>query len=365
MSKPVVSTPATAIEGVIASAVELSVDEGKVPTTVLMIPFGESRGRDGRGPYILEDAAHAQAVIAATVANAGSADLMFDYDHQSFHAQRVGGQAKSAGWVKPSSLAISDAGITGDVEWTATAAAALAAREYRYHSPYFMVNKATRRISRLVNAGLTNSPNLDLPALASQEPDLTTQEGIPMKTIALSTLASALALSGNVDEAGVLAAIDTLKTNAAAGEKVLASARTALDLADDADTEAVLAAVTAKPSAEPDPAKYVPIGDLQDVQGRLGAIEQERVTASVDTAIASGKLTPGQKDWAMKLGKSNEAALNSYLATAPAFKGGAHVTGEVPAEKGKLTAEEAAICSATGITHEEFLASRDGEEGAV
>jgi len=217
-------------------------------------------------------------------------------------------------------------------------------------------------VTRLVNAGLTNSPNLDLPALASQEPGSTEEEPL-MKTIALAPLVSVLALSASAGEAEVLAAIGGLKDKADAGDKVLASARTTLGLAADAGTEAVLAAVGEAKGGEPDPAKYVPIGDLKDVRQELAAIREEKVLAMVDSAIEGGKLTPAQKDWAVKLGKRDIAELQSFLGDAPVFPGAKpHGDRKIERQKGKLTDEETAICAKLGLSHEAYLKSRDEEE---
>lgn len=365
MTKLAATSAARKTEGVIASTVELSLDNG-APKSVLLLPFGKHYGRDGRGPYILDRGDHAAQVIAATQAVAGSADLMFDYDHQSFHAPRVGGQAKAAGWIAPASLRQGEEGIYGDVAWTPPADAALNAREYRYHSPYFRVDKASRRITRLVNAGLTNSPNLDLPALAAEEPDASPEEGTPM-TIKIATLLSSAALAGlavtaDSSDDDVLAAIDQLVTDKTGTEAALASVQQKLGLGDDADTEAVLAAVdNAQKGAAPDPTKFVPIAALKDVNDRLAQIEEEKVLAAIDGAIEGGKLPPAQKDWATELGKKDFASLRTYLDTAPAFNGGETVKGDAPVEKGKLTQEERVICAQQGLTEAEFLAARDDE----
>lgn len=367
MAKP---APSSTLEGVIASSIELvPANQGAVATNVLLLPFGESWGRDGRGPFVLEDSAHAAQVIAVTRKVQGKADIPFDYDHQSFHAQRVGGQAKAAGWIKPTSLTVADDGIRGDVQWTAPAEAALQAREYRYHSPYFMVDKATRRITRLVNAGLTNTPNLELPALASQEPGQTTEEGTDMSKPVLaaalsSTALTAMQLTAESSDEDVTAAIDQLVTDKAGADKVLASVRTKLGVADDAGEEAVLASIGTA-GGEPDPTKYVPVAALKDVTDQLAEIRQEKILATVEQAIEAGKLPPAQKDWAIKHGQADFASLQSFLGTQPAFKGGAQIQGDPPVGgNGKLTAEEAAICSQLGITEEAFLKSKKEEEAA-
>jgi len=370
MSKPAASSAADI--GVCASrSIELTTEQGVVAKSVLLLPFGQFHGRDGRGPYLLEDRDHAEQVIEATREFARGADFLINYDHQTEYAavQGVGGTARAAGWIDPASLTVADDGVRGDVEWTKPAEAALQAREYRYHSPHFRVDKNSRRITRLVNAGLTNSPNLELPALASQGAGASAEEGDDMKLAALlsSTALAAFGLTAESDDEAALAAIDQFVEEAENTEGALASIRKDLELAEDADTDAVLASISqAKAGGEPDPAKYVPIGDLKDVRSRLGALEEEKVLAMVDGAIEEGKLTPGQKDWAVKLGKKDQGELQSFLDGAPAFQGGDRLHGKPPAGgNSKLTAEEAAICSQLGLTEDEFLASRNDEEEAA
>lgn len=363
-------TAATPDLDVIASAIEIGAVDGVVARRVKLLPYGTFHGRDGRGPYILQDKAHAEQVIAATRDFMGSADMLFNYDHQTEYAAvpNVGGQAKAAGWVKPGTIVADDDGIYGEVEWTPGAAAALQAKEYRYHSPHFRVNKDSRRVTLLVNAGLTNSPNIDLPALASQQPGAAaSEEGTPMTQIALAPLVAALALSATAGEAEVLAAIGGLKDKASTGDDILASARTTLGLAQDVDSVTVLAAVSqAKDAGKPDPEKWVPKVGFDELKARVDKLDEDRVLAMVDQAIETGKIAPSLRDWALDLGRKNETSLHSYLGGAPVFEGGTPVApaGAPKPEKGKLNDEERAICAMTGVSHEDFLARRDVEEAA-
>lgn len=179
-----------------------------------------------------------------------------------------------------------------------------------------------------------------------------------------STALAAMQLTAESSDEDVTAAIDQLVTDHAAGEKVLASVRTKLGVADDAGEEAVLASIGTS-GGEPDPKKFVPKAGYDELKARVDKLDEDRVLAMVDAAVEGGKLTPSMKDWAISLGKSDEAALQSYLGQAPAFKAGAQVQGDPPAGgNGKLTAEEAAICSQLGITEEAFLKSKKEEEAA-
>lgn len=360
------AAPAVAVEDVVlAAALEAVGSNGAVARDFLVLPYGTYRGRDGQGPYVLEDRTHAEAVIAATEALWGPTRMMIDYDHQSARVRGGnGGQALSAGWVER--IYATDEGIRASVEWTPRAEAALADREYRYISPDFRVDPASRRATRLFCASLTNQPNFDLPALAHVGAGANPGEEPTMKTIALSTtaLVAALALNeADLSEASVLAAIGQLKTARDADAAVLASVRTDLSLAADADGEAVLAAVgAARNAGEPDPARFVPKAALDAANARLVQIEEERVLASVDAAVADGKLAPAQRDWAISLGKKDQAALAGFLASVVPFGGDkATVQGDPKPEKGKVTAEEVAIASMLGVSEADFLKTRNEE----
>ncbi len=367
MSKPAASPADVAV---IASAIAVPVQDGAVAKRFRIVPFGTFAGRDGRGPWHLRDKAHAERVITATKAFLNGVDLLVNYDHQSeFSAvPGVGGLAKAAGWVNPDTLEVGNDGIYATAEWTAPAEAALQAREYRYYSPHFRADKATGELTRIVNVGLTNSPNIEVSALASQEVGASA-EGSPMKKIAMLLSASALTalgLTAESEDEAAINAIDKLIEDKGNDAAVLASVRAKFKLADDAGDEAVLNAIAAAATpGEPDPSKFVPIDALKDVQAKLGELQEDKVLAAVDAAIEQGKLTPAQKDWALKLGKQDMSELNSFLATAPAFKGGKVIEGNPETRKTALTEEEAAICSMMGVSAEDYLKARNAEEGNV
>lgn len=352
---------------VIASAIAVPVRDGAVAKRFRIVPFGTFGGRDGRGPWLLRDGAHAEQVIAATKAFLNGVDMVVNYDHQSEYAAvpGVGGVAKAAGWINPDTLEVGADGIYASAEWTPSAEAALQAREYRYYSPHFRARPGTGELTRLVNVGLTNSPNIEVSALASQEAGAF-NEGSPMKKIAMllsGSALTALGLKADSEDEAAINAIDKLVEDAGKDAAILASVRTRFKLGGDADEEAVLNAITAAAAAgEPDPSKYVPIDALKDVQAKLGQLHEDKVLAAVDAAIEEGKLTPAQKDWALKLGKQDIAELNSFLATAPVFKGGKVIEGNPETRKTALTEEESAICSMMGVSAEDYLKARNAEE---
>jgi phage I-like protein len=129
---------------------------------VELLKLGAFRGRDGRGPYRLDDP---DAVIQASNAARMTAGIPIDYDHAIDLAAPGGAPAPAAGWIKE--LAVRDSAIWGRVEWTSRAASAIASHEYRYISPVFQYSPADGHVIRLLRAGLTNNPNLYLTAISA------------------------------------------------------------------------------------------------------------------------------------------------------------------------------------------------------
>ena len=226
----------------------------------------------------------------------------------------------------------------------------------------------------ILRAALTNNPALELTALA------TNQDGDPDMEF-LKALAKVLGLSDNATEAEILAALEK-NTAALASATALATAtRTALELDAKADDKAIADAIdklktdvaTASAAADgdkstaPDPAKFVPVEQvtkLTDQVAKLTAeIGEDKATAAVTQAMKDGKLPPALKVWGMDYAKSDLDGFIAYCKQQPAiFKQGSDVpTGEPKAADGQLTASEKSICKATGVTEDDFLATRKKE----
>jgi phage I-like protein len=295
---------------------------------VHLVPAGTFAGRDGRGPYTLNDP---EAVMAASRQAAGRRQIPVDYDHQIDFAVHNGRPAPAAGWI--TGLQARADGIWGLVEWTARAADHLAQREYRFLSPVF---NHTRDgvITRVIRAALTNNPNLDqLTALAAMEGTM---------------------------------------------EDHLAALRQLLNLAEDADWAAVLAKVgelkdqiTARQAAAPDPTAFVPIGDFERAVSEVNRLNQgislQAATDHVARQIADGKLAPFLREWGVALCTANKPAFDAFLdRTKGVFE---RITGPSgasiapPADRAsQLTDEETAMCARMGITEKSYLAARAQRE---
>lgn len=250
-----------------------------------------------------------------------------------------------------------------DTRWTDTAAAHIAADEMRYISPVFPYDRITGRITGLVNAALTNTPNIDgmadVAALAIQS--ITQQEESMNELLEQLCWLLNLPVGSTKEEvtAQLQKIIDQLKSGPA-------QAAASFDLGTYlADAQTAIAANSAAQTTV-DPAKYVPISDLQAVQAELNTLRltanSQQIDSLIKPVLASGALLPNQEAWARELGQKDIAALSQFVGTLtpPAALAGMQTAGKQPppAASDVLTEEELAVCSQMGISEDEFRAAK-------
>jgi len=286
---------------------------------IQLLPAGSFRARDGR-PHGL-NAWRIDATIAARLiaeAEARKTPYVIDYEHQSLEAAENGQPAPAAGWFKRLEWREAQGLYAMDVQWTERAKAYLQANEYRFLSPVFAYDKKTGDIQKLINAGLTNNPAIDgmaeLLARAAARFALTPAplpagEGNNATETAMNeTLRKLLGLPENPTDEQIAAACATLT------EKLGQAEQAGTELA------ALKTEVAALKTGKPDPAKYVPIEAVTELQTEFAALRAQLVTKEVDdlveVALSEGKLLPALADWAKDLGKKDLAALKNYLAKA-------------------------------------------------
>ena len=354
---------------------------GEAPERIVLMRQGELNARDGRR-WRLPDP---EAVVAATRARAGDVDLPIDYEHQTQLAPDNGQPAPAAGWIRE--VRVEGDAVVARVEWTDRARQMLAAREYRYFSPAFHHRK-DGTVTVIVGGGLTNTPALDLPALATDTKD---DDEVTM-TEQLKRLLSKLGLAADADRAAVEAAIETIDGGESAATalvsvrealglaadvggdavatavKALASTRRqvaeALGLAADAETGKVVAAAKAK---KPDPGAFVPRSEFDVVASTLQMLQdertEERATTAVDAAIAAGKVTPAQRDWALDYAKSDADGFKKFVEAQPVIvaAGARAVRQGTPDPDASLTSDELAVCRQLGIEPDAFKAARKAD----
>lgn len=349
-------------------------EQAPVPDSVLLLPAGAFYGRDGRGPWRVADP---QAVIAASRLLAAGADLVIDYDHQSDFAavSGTGGRAPAAGWITGLSMA-PDGGIRARVSWTPAARRAIAAREYRFLSPVF-AHDAAGRVIRLLRAGLTNTPNLALPALNKEmhrmdEPLVAplpyagpapAPEGTEGGSLA-DRLAALFGLPVPSPEQAILDRAERL----AARPDPLRLVRELLGLPADATPDlvaAVLAEQTGRAAALED--------RITTLQSQLHGMLRHRVEDDVDRLIAEGRALPAERDAMISLAAGQPHYFQAIARSRPVLvEPGALLTGGRPpraprgdgAGNGGLSRDELAVCRQLGLDGGTFRQALDAEVGA-
>lgn len=340
--------PKTLALAIAALGVEL--DAAKVPVDVRLIPAGAFRSVDGRpaecAAYVCTDEDGLRLVAEA---NARTSPRVIDYEHASLHAKRSGSKAPAAGWFKALEWRAGDGLWAVGVDWTALAAADIASKAYRFISPVFSYDPVTGRVQQLFHAALTNDPGLDgltdLAALAAELLLTPAHSKEILMPELLKKLLAALGLQETATEAEALAAVASIKTNVATLSAQVAS---------------------------PDPAKFVPIatlsalqGEHAALQGQLAALSAEVNGGKLDKVVAdgltAGKLTPATEAWARDLGKKDLAALSAFIDAAPVVvkPGATQTSGAGEGGQGAaLSAVELAICSAQGVSPEDYLKTK-------
>lgn len=335
----VTSTPHIAA----AAAVALNFEGAAAPEWVELIPPGHDVvGRDGRR-WINPDPA---AVVAATPVTVHP--LPLDWEHSTEHRAPQGLDAPAAAWIEE--LEVRDGGaIWGRPAWTARGAAQVAAREYRFLSPVFAYDKASGRITRLLSAGLTNTPNLSLTALNREGRQREPSED----TLDLALLREALSLPADASDDAILAAARQGTAANSAKKDTPAS----VDLSSYAPRADLTAALNRATTAET---------ELKALKDANRATEIEK---AINSAMDAGKIVPASAETyrAMCREEGGLERFNELVKTLPVIAGAAETRAANRVEKtdGKssLTEEERAVCRQLGQSEEDFIAAKQQKEG--
>lgn len=330
-------------------------ENGNAPDWVHLLPASPFTGRDGRGPYRVEDAAE---VFAASL-EAADGRLPIDKDHA---LDRLVDAAPAMGWIVE--LASRSDGVWGRVEWTDEGRRLVEGRYYRGLSPVFH-HAADGRIGIVARAALTNRPNLRLTALHHQRT-------APMEQL-LASLQAALGLRADATEEAIVAKARELSgAPDVALQAALRPIAKAAGLAEDADQAAVLTAVQAL-NAGKDAEVVALQSEVTTLAGELKELKdsaaRDRATTAVDAAIAAGK--PGVKprrDQYIARHMIDPAGVQADLDALPSL-GGRVLPGPAPAKDKDgnvaLHAEQSAVAKALGIPLEDYrktLAAEANEE---
>ncbi|MFN3676796.1 MAG: phage protease [Sphingomonas pseudosanguinis] len=121
-----------------------------IPEWVHLLPAGQVRTVDGRGPYTVSD------MTALCAASMAGGKLALDENHATDLAAPKGLSAPARGWIV--ALQARRDGIWGKVEWTPEGRKLVPG--YRGISPVIRHDKQSGRIDAILRASLTNTPNL-------------------------------------------------------------------------------------------------------------------------------------------------------------------------------------------------------------
>ncbi|MGD2174995.1 MAG: phage protease, partial [Candidatus Brocadiaceae bacterium] len=163
------STKSTAEAGVQAVALPLVTrqreGEGSVPGRIMLARVGTWLGHPTMPEVVEREHLRSALEYFSRHHAAHGADLVIDYHHASVVAPAGGTTAPAAGWVRAMELRADGAELWGEALWTTEAAAAIAARRYRYLSPVFRFNAPDRVTGEAVpmyihSVALTNTPFL-------------------------------------------------------------------------------------------------------------------------------------------------------------------------------------------------------------
>lgn len=273
---------------------------GEAPAWVELIPAADSdgfvAGRDGRR---WRWDGEALAIVLASYQGAGI-DLPIDWEHATQHRATEGGEAPAAGWI--TAMEGRSGALWGQVAWTPRGMTQVANREYRFLSPVFDYSTDTRRIARLVCAGLTNTPNLRLVALNRQESLMKRSENLT------HAITGVLGLTPDAADDAIAEAINTLRR--------------------ERDT------ARAENSQQPSLERFVPRADydaaLNRAEAAEAAIRQQAaathdaaVKAALDEAIAAGKITPATRNYYQEACNTPEglSRFREFVGAAPVIAG--------------------------------------------
>lgn len=332
---------------------------------VQLTPDGVFRARDGR-PKALPgwkiDPVIALRVLSRV--HARKTPIVVDYEHQTLLADENGQPAPAAGWIEPLSVQYREGeGFFAPVKWTARAQSMIDGDEYKFISPVLPYDPKTGEVLDILHIALTNNPAVDgmapVAALSSRydlDPATPTEE---TATVDRKELIKLLGLADDATDAQILAALKA----ATDAQTALAALRTELNLDENGDASAAIAALkTSATAGKPDPAQYAPIGVVTELQQQVAALKTKTNDGEkedlINDGIEAGKLMGDEHvKWARSL---DVTALKSYLEKAPAIAAlkGSQTGGKKPAgaegDDAQLDDVQLAVCKQLGLDPAEY-----------
>ncbi|MGL4829049.1 MAG: phage protease [Vibrio sp.] len=286
-----------------------------------MIPSGKFIGEDGR-QWINDE--------PDAVVERFSRKLPFDIEHATHIKGPQGEAAPASGWM--TKVENRNGEVWAFTEFNSEGVELIGEeKKYAFYSPAFSFDKNGRVIA-LLSAGLTNQPNLNVPALNRQEEN-------EMKLSQL--IAAALGLAETATEQDAVIAINSLKS-----EKDIA-----LNRASNIDLNV----------AVPKETYQLALNRAETAEKALKAIQESEVDALVEDAIKAGKVAPANKEMFLGMCRAEGGIeqFKKFVETAPAIATNSKVTTTpASAQADALDPEEIALCRKMGVTQDEYLKSK-------
>ncbi|EMK5463006.1 peptidase [Vibrio cholerae] len=288
-----------------------------------MIPAGLFKGIDGR----VWNNSNPEAVVASFTKK-----RPFDVEHSTHIKAPQGDPAPAAGWILK--VENRNGEIWGYIEWNGKGQSYIDSKEYAFYSPAFgRLEDGT--VVTLESAGLTNDPNLDVPALNHKE-----ETEMPLALV----IRQALGLGENATEQDAVTAINSLNQ-----EKTVA-----LNRANTIDLD----------KAVPKETHQLALNRAQTAEAALKKIQDKEIEALVQSGVEAGKISPANKE--MFIGMCRQEGgieqFNKFIESAPQIATNSQTKPpkqpSKPTEGGELTAEEIALCTRMGVSQESWKANR-------
>lgn len=368
------AAPRVAALSVAALSVTLPAGEDEIQ----LFPAGNFRAVDGRPTDVdtwRMDGDIARALIDGF--NARRRRLVIDYEHATLTAKVTGQPAPASGWIKSLDWREGQ-GLYAQVNWTKRAKGHIDGDEYRYISPVFTYDKQGRP-QALLHAALTNDPaldDLDAVCLAvASAMGLASSQARPGSPLSLTSppkenpmdqlLKACLAHLGLPEDATEEQALAKFNEHTAKARQDADQVAALTAQVRTKDQEVAALKSNAASAGTPDPAKYVPIAAISDMQAQLVALTRDNRKRDVDelvtAALSANKLIPSMKGWATELGMKDLDQLKAYLESAPAIAAlsGTQTGGRAPDGDGsQLSDTEMAVCTSMGLDPAKFKASQ-------
>lgn len=316
--------------------------EGEAHWVQLLPAAGEPfRAIDGRGPWRYDDAAE---LIANSFA--GVSRIFIDINHATTRSAPKGGEAPAVGWIEE--MQARPDGIWGRVTWNRKGAELMADRAYHGISPVILFDAADKsRVVRIHHASLTNTPALGgAIASLSEETDMN-----------MPKVAKALGLAEDADEDAILAAIAKLKDGAPKKAELTALAE-ALG-ADDGATIAELTVTARTLGAR--------AGEADLVAEMAAEISEMKAEGWIKDKIAEGwGIDTEMRAELIAVWQDNPERAEKLVKRMPKLSQ-THTGGKAPAAEGavELTAEHKAVARQMGLSDEQMLDGLKADRAAM